>query len=40
VLELGFIGCGMRMVLLLDDVHPITTSRVLHVRVEQPDHIH
>jgi hypothetical protein len=36
VLELGFIGCGMRMIFLLDDTHPITTSRVLHVRVEQP----
>jgi hypothetical protein len=29
----------MRMILLLDDSHPITTSRVLHVRVEQPDRI-
>jgi len=36
VLELGFIGRGMRMIFLLDDTHPITTSRVLHVRVEQP----
>jgi hypothetical protein len=36
VLEVGFIGCGMRMIFLLEDTHPITTSRVLHVRVEQP----
>jgi len=38
-LELGFIGCGMRMIFLLDDVRPVTTSRVLHVRVEQPKSI-
>jgi hypothetical protein len=38
-LELGLIGCGMRMILLLDDVRPITTSRVLHVRVEEPQRI-
>jgi len=38
-LEVGFIGCGMRMIFLLDDLHPITTSRVLHVRVEQPSGI-
>jgi hypothetical protein len=38
-LEIGFIACGMRMILLLDDIHPITTSRVLHVRVEQPNRI-
>lgn len=40
VLELGFIGRGMRMIFLLDDVRPVTTSRVLHVRVEQPGSIH
>jgi hypothetical protein len=39
-LEAGFIACGMRMILLLDNSHPITTSRVLHVRVEKPDRIH
>jgi hypothetical protein len=39
-LELGFIGRGMRMIFLLDDVRPVTTSRVLHVRVEQPESIH
>ena len=39
-LELGFIGRGMRMIFLLDDVRPVTTSRVLHVRVEQPERIH
>ena len=38
-LELGFIACGMRMIILLDDAQPITTSRVLHVRVEQPEHL-
>lgn len=36
-LETGSIACGMRMIFLLDDAHPITTSRVLHVRIEQPD---
>jgi hypothetical protein len=35
-LEAGFIACGMRMILLLEDTRPITTSRVLRVRVEQP----
>ena len=39
MLEVGFIACGMRMILLLDESHPITTSRVLNVSVEQPDHI-
>lgn len=39
-LELGFIGRGMRMIFLLDDVRPVTTSQVLHVRVEQPESIH
>ncbi|MDP9115077.1 MAG: hypothetical protein M3O20_15525 [Acidobacteriota bacterium] len=38
VLEAGFIGRGLRMIFLLDDSHPITTSRVLHVRVEQSIH--
>ena len=38
-LEIGYIACGMRMIILLDDTHPITTSRVLHVRVEQPGRI-
>jgi hypothetical protein len=36
-MELGCIGCGMRLIFLLDDVHPITTSRVLHVRVDEPN---
>jgi hypothetical protein len=35
-LETGFIACGMRMIFLLDDLHPITTSRVVHVRVDPP----
>jgi len=38
-LEIGFIACGMRMIFLLDDTHPITTSRVLHVHVEQPGQV-
>jgi hypothetical protein len=38
-LEIGFIACGMRLILLLDESHPITTSRVLHVSVEQPDQV-
>jgi len=38
-LEIGCIACGMRMIFLLDDAHPITTSSVVHVRVEQPDRI-
>src|SRR5689334_884591 len=36
-LEVGSIGCGLRMIFLLNDVRPITTSSVLNVRVEQPD---
>jgi hypothetical protein len=39
-LEWGFIGRGMRMIFLLDDVRPVTTSRVLQVRVEQPENVH
>jgi len=39
-LEPGFINCGMRMILLLDEVRPITTSSVLNVRVETPNHVH
>jgi len=38
-LETGFIACGMRMIFVLDDAHPITTSRVVHVRVEPPERI-
>ena len=38
-LEIGCIACGMRMIFLLDDTHPITTSSVVNVRVEQPDRI-
>ena|ERR1700686_5273565 len=33
-LELGMIGRGRRMVFLLDHNRPVTTSRILHVRVE------
>lgn len=39
ILELGFIACGMRMIFLLDDVRPVTTSRVVHVRVERPESV-
>ena len=35
-LEPGSINCGMRMILVLNDVRPITTSSILHVQVEQP----
>ena len=35
-LEYGVIGRGMRLRFLLDERHPITTSRVVHVRVERP----
>jgi len=34
-LELGLIGKGMRLIFLLDERHPITTSRVLHVHVDR-----
>jgi len=39
VLELGFIGCGMRLIFLLEN-HPMTTSRVVNFHVERPDSIH
>jgi hypothetical protein len=39
ILEEGFIGCGKRVIFLLDHAHPITTSRVLNVQVEQPKKI-
>jgi hypothetical protein len=35
--ELGLIGRGMRLIFLLNERHPVTTSRVLHVRVDQPE---
>ena len=35
-LELGLIGRGMRLMFLLDEHHPVTTSRVLSVHVDQP----
>jgi hypothetical protein len=38
-LETDFIACGMRMIFILDDTQPITTSPVVHVSVEQPDRI-
>ena len=36
VLELGLIGRGMRLMFLLNEHRPVTTSRVLHVHVDQP----
>lgn len=36
-LEVGLIGRGMRLMFLLNQQHPITTSRVLHVHVDQPE---
>ncbi len=35
-LELGCIGCGMKLIFVLGGDHPVTTSRVVHVSVEQP----
>jgi hypothetical protein len=34
--ELGLIGRGMRLMFLLNERGPVTTSRVLHVHVDQP----
>jgi hypothetical protein len=36
VLEHGVIGCGMRLRFLLKDCQPVTTTRVVHVRVDSP----
>ena len=36
-LEMGCIACGMKLIFVLNDDKPITTSRVMHVSVEQPD---
>ena len=38
-LEQGCIACGMKLIFVLDGDHPITTSRVMHVSVEQPNRI-
>ena len=35
-LEWGVIGRGKRMVFRLDEHHPVTTSRVLSIHVDQP----
>jgi hypothetical protein len=35
-LELGLIGRGMRLKFFLNERLPITTSKVLHVHVDQP----
>ena len=35
-LEVGLIGRGMRLMFLLDEHRPVTTSRVLSVHVDQP----
>jgi len=35
-LEFGVIGRGMRLRFLLDEHHPITTTRVVRLRVDQP----
>ncbi len=38
-LEFGFIGRGMRMMFLVGDHRPVTTSRILSVHVERaPSH--
>lgn len=36
MLELGLIGRGMRLMFLLNAHRPVTTSKVLRVRVDQP----
>ncbi len=36
-LEPGLIGKGMRLIFLLNQRQPVTTSRVLHVHVDQPE---
>jgi hypothetical protein len=35
-LEFGVIGRGMRLRFMLDERHPVTTSRIVHVRVDRP----
>jgi len=35
-MEFGLIGRGKRLMFLLNERQPITTSRVLHVHVDQP----
>jgi hypothetical protein len=36
IVEWGLIGRGMRLMFLLNEVRPVTTSSVLHVHVDQP----
>ena len=36
-LEAGYIGRGMRLMFLVNDQRSVTTSRILKVRVSQPD---
>ena len=36
ILELGLIGRGKRLIFLLNEHLPVTTSRVLRVHVDQP----
>src|SRR5580704_1066303 len=36
IFEVGLIGRGRRMMFLLDQFRPVTTSRVLSVHVDQP----
>jgi hypothetical protein len=38
--EFGLIGRGKRLMFLMNDRRPVTTSRVLHVRVDQPKVVH
>lgn len=35
-LEFGVLGRGMRMRFLLDECHPVTTTRIVHLRVDRP----
>jgi hypothetical protein len=39
-LEVGFIVCGMKLIFMLGGDRPVTTSRVVHVNVEQPERVH
>lgn len=38
--EFGVIGRGMRLQFLLDERHPVTTTRVVRLRVDQPRPAH
>jgi hypothetical protein len=35
-LELGMIGRGMRLIVFLNNEHPVTTSKVVNIRMDCP----